>query len=1161
MESKTEPKSMKTTPLPYAGTVANQISCVKISRIKRELHASPRHEIAGSLAKFIGITIAKASSMKTIIRNLFAALVLGAVSLHVHAQGLVIDQESYNGPIDPQAIGVDGLYLTDQNIGETFEQSFIPSLSAIDYVALEFESANVPVTVKLNLYEGTPTTINPTLIGTTSTVTMPSGFNNNQLGFAGVQDFYFPTPITLTPGGDYYFVPELLSGGVNWSYVTMIDLYTYPNGQLTVNGYPYINSTDMWFQEGVLAVPEPTTLALIGFTCLLLLAFKFRHHFKPPVLMFATVLFTLSVVSVNAAGDSVVQATASEAGLTEVSPPSTGTFYVATINTNSGLIMLPPYPILPTNMLDLPTFLITNNIFLVDFTKGEVSASSETLSKDAAASEVAAQSQTVESLIEMVETPPIPNGGPEGTNGNPAVHPNNLPPVSDTTNIWLLATNDINGSSLDMTLMNGTGNNVQLLSTTNLLLKTNWCLGPILQGANVNYNNVFSPVPYTNTMTFFRVHEANPVLEIAGIQNAIEPTNSTSGQNGYFYIQNDSYDTTNDITVYFTLSGTGQNGIDYSNVPGSVVLSNSLGYAYINIDPLANGIEPNKTIILTINQNTNYLIQPGYDSITNSIQANPQVYPILNGDNIAPCPNATTPVYPQIQNPGNLTLVYTVLSLPTHGTLDTNTISSGYFNYTTSGCFEGQDSFTNKVTGNGQYTAGPVTVILDVKDQMSSSPLLVQTCRGTPVVFTLNVNNQCNETLSNYTLISTPPNGTLSNWPNTLTFTFYPDGTNFTGTNTFNYIANSDCGADSTTNSVSIIIGDAGVYPNGQNFVIATNQPLPITLTATDNGATGDTCTTDTDYYTYTITTPPTHGTITNFSGANLTYIPAHDFEGEDTFQFIASDGVLSNSPATINIYVVGSLSLSTSCDPFGTAVQLNWTMDTNVYNMWQEESLDMNDFLLSRSTNPDGPFTPVATITDMNETNVYYDTNDITVGQTYYYVVNFQSSESYILYTSPTSNVAEASSQMPNDLIPANAFWNVITNVPYNTNVVRLQAPFSGEYPGQYPGFSYPYPNSTWTYGTMMTNSTTMVIPTNTPFSQVQYSIAIDNYSWLYVNGILVSTNSDDEPGGLAFWSSFVPFPDNTLHYGTNNIVVGILDTGGINYFDMVVTTNSCGW
>jgi hypothetical protein len=1149
--------SMKTTPLPYAGAGAgaNQISCVKISRETRELHASTKHEIADSLAKFTGIAIAKASSMKTIIRNLFAALVLGAGSLQLHAQGLVIDQESYPTPISPVGDGyVDGLLLTDQNLGETFEQTFVPSLSAIDFIALEFESSSVPAQVIVNLYEGSPSISGQTLLGTTTAVMMPSGLNNNGLDIAGVQDFYFPTPIPLTPGDEYYFSPHLELGGSEWNYVTLIDFYTYPNGQLDVNGYPYINSTDMWFQEGVVAVPEPTTLALIGFTCLLVLGFKLRS--KLPVLMFASLLLlTVPVLSVNAS-DSVVQATASEAGLPSVSTlPKTGTFYIATINSNSGLIALPPYPMLPTNMTDLPAFLVTNDIFILDNTKGQLTSSTETMTSDAATAAVKEQAQTVESLIETIETPPIPNGGPEGTN-SPSGHPNDLPPVSDATNIWLLATNDANGSSLDMTLMNGTGNNVQLLSTTNLLLKTNWCLGPILQGANVNYNNVFTPIPCTNDITFFRVHEANPILEVYNSQGATEPTTNSSAQVGNFIIQNNSYDTTNDIIVYFTLSGTGQNGIDYSNIPGSVVLSNSLGYAQINIDPLTNGIEPNKTIIITLTQNTNYLIVPGYDSNTNLITATPQIYPIVNGDTLFPCPNATTILPLQVQNPGNLTLAYTFLNLPTHGTLNTNTLSDGYVSYATSGCFEGQDSFTYKVTGNGQYAAGPATVTLDVSDPMNSSPTLVQTCRGTPVTFNLNVSDNCGETLSNYTLLSTPFYGTLSNWPNTLTFTFTPDGTDFTGTNAFNYIAYSDCGGDSTTNSVAIIIGDQYISTTPQNLITGTNLPVAITLSASGNSD----CNEDTNDFVYAVTSEPANGTLTNVSGANLTYKPATNFEGVDSFQFVASDGVWTNSPAAITVDVVEGPILIHDCNPFGTGILLDWELDTNCQAM----NLNIQDYIVYQSSNATGPWTPV--FTNSAGTDEYTESNAV-VGVTNYFTVTFQAYNSFgNLIESPKSDVVQAVAQVNVPLIPYNAVWQVVTNLATPNNITNLEAPMSNYFLDDtnqpYPGMAQ-LPNSYWAVGTTMSNSINMVIPTNSvPLDQVTYSIAIDNDYQIYLNDSNAPIQSFNHEG-YAIWvpyQSFESVAPGLLHYGTNSLRVVITDEGGINYFSMIVSTNACG-
>jgi hypothetical protein len=1138
---------MKTTLLPYAATGANQISCVKISRNKRELHALSKSENADSLANLIGTVIAKGSSMKTILRKLLAAMLFLAVSLQIHAQGLIIDQESYPKPISVFTDGVDGLYLNSEP-ATPLTQSFIPSLSAIDYVALEFEYGTGSATVEVNLYEGSATVSAATLLGTTTAVTMPSGFNNNQLDVAGVEDFYFSTPITLTPGDTYYLEPVAVSGAANWAIVTLIDFYTYPNGELNVDGYPFVNSTDMWFQEGIVAVPEPTTLALIGFGGLLVFIFKRRSNL--PMFVFASILFSVPVLTTHAS-DSVTKATADAAGLTPVSvsdlPATGGTYWVTVLNGNGGLTAL-PWPFYPTNLADPSIYSITNQIFLVDTSDGKLSTSDAPMDSEDAAATAQAQAQSMATLIENIENPPTPPGaGGDGTNGYGTPHPQGIQINPD--GLYIMATNEVPDGlgGLGFLLFNPDNSlNYQLLSTTNLL-NTNWCLGPVIfyPGSSGNY---FNPVPMTNTMTFFRVHQADPVMVIQNYQNATEMSVSNDlGQQGYFYLYNEGGQT-NDVPVYYSISGTAQNGIAYSNLTGVVIVSNNVNSAYIYVNPLTNGLQPNLDLILTLNQNTNYLIDPNYAAATNTIIANPQIYPIVKGDTVGACPNSTTPVYLQVQNPGNLTLAYTILSWPTHGTLDTNTLPYGYANYTTTGCFEGQDSFTYKVVGDGQYTAGPVTVTLDVSDPMYSGPLSVQTCRGTPVTFTLNVNDSCGETLSNYTILSTPANGTLSNWPSTLIFTFTPDGTVFTGTNIFSYIAYSDCGDDSTTNSVTITIGDQYISTTPQNLITGTNLPVAITLSASGNSD----CNEDTNDFIYAITSEPTYGTLTNQSGAIITYVPPKNFEGQDSFQYIGIDGVWSNSPATVTVNVSAGPILSQNCNPFGTNVLLDWTLDTNAALM----NLNIQDYIVYRSTNSDfSNYTAIAT-NDVN-TLTYLDTNDVT-DATYYYAVTFQSADSPsgLIVESPHSNEIETSAQNPDNLLSSDSDWEVETNIA-NTNIVtKEQAPLSSFYPGQYPGI-YPPPNSHWNGGTTNLITTTFVVPTNIPLSQVQFSIAIDNEYFLYLNNTFVTNyNHSFEP----VWSTFQPFPTGLLHDGTNTVHLEIVDEGAPNYFSMVITANNCG-
>jgi hypothetical protein len=300
--------------------------------------------------------------MKPTIQNLIAALLVAA-STQTHAQGtLVYDQQSAAGPISPFNDGVDGFYIQTEPLTE----SFIPAFSAIGFVQFEFEdvpgNGNNGATVYVNLWTGSPNINSATLLGSTTPVYMPNGFVNSGLGVAGVTNFYFSTPISLSPGQTYYLQPVVSSGDNPWAIVVLTN--TYPNGLLYGSGYAEEPGSDLWFREGV--IPEPTTLALLGVSGLLFLSLKRRS--KLVVLL----LFTIPVLSVYASPDSVVQATADAAGLTPVSAtalPRAGTFWVVTPGRNGSLTAL-PYPFLPANLSALPIYSVAGSAFLVDETGG-----------------------------------------------------------------------------------------------------------------------------------------------------------------------------------------------------------------------------------------------------------------------------------------------------------------------------------------------------------------------------------------------------------------------------------------------------------------------------------------------------------------------------------------------------------------------------------------------------------------------------------------------------------------------------------------------------------------------------------------------------------------------------------------------------------------------
>src|SRR6185437_5209843 len=149
-----------------------------------------------------------------------------------------------------------------------------------------------------------------------------------------------------------------------------------------------------------------------------------------------------------------------------------------------------------------------------------------------------------------------------------------------------------------------------------------WTLGEYIVGAADTNETSFSTINIgTNSQLFFRAHHAYPVLAIQGNQNAIEPNPSAGdpGQIGQFQLQS-YYPLTNDLPIRYSISGTAQNGVDYSNLTGSITLPASTSQTNINVVPLFDGqVEGIETVTLTIQQTNDYLIDSNASSATITI--------------------------------------------------------------------------------------------------------------------------------------------------------------------------------------------------------------------------------------------------------------------------------------------------------------------------------------------------------------------------------------------------------------------------------------------------------------------------------------------------------------------------------------------------------------
>ena len=130
-------------------------------------------------------------------------------------------------------------------------QTFIPSLSSVSFVRLLLSDADTSDSIGAVVYLNLRSGLDGPVLGTSSSITMLNRFN-------GAQTFYFPAPVTVTPGSTYYFEAVEQTGGP-WSAVA--GQYAYAGGTAFLNGSP-LGNQNFWFREGII-VPEPSSLGFL----------------------------------------------------------------------------------------------------------------------------------------------------------------------------------------------------------------------------------------------------------------------------------------------------------------------------------------------------------------------------------------------------------------------------------------------------------------------------------------------------------------------------------------------------------------------------------------------------------------------------------------------------------------------------------------------------------------------------------------------------------------------------------------------------------------------------------------------------------------------------------------------------------------------------------
>jgi hypothetical protein len=146
-----------------------------------------------------------------------------------------------------------------------FGQSFTPTLDSIGFVDLQLQTGTFSSTVAVNLRSDS---ITGAILGTSASVTVPSGSTGNAM-----YEFLFSSPVSLTPGTQYYLEPVVVSGGNSGLNISFVE---YTGGDAIYDGVVHTDR-DFWFQEGIV-VPEPSLSALFAAGSCIVLWHRYRKR-------------------------------------------------------------------------------------------------------------------------------------------------------------------------------------------------------------------------------------------------------------------------------------------------------------------------------------------------------------------------------------------------------------------------------------------------------------------------------------------------------------------------------------------------------------------------------------------------------------------------------------------------------------------------------------------------------------------------------------------------------------------------------------------------------------------------------------------------------------------------------------------------------------------
>ncbi|TGG96129.1 MAG: tandem-95 repeat protein, partial [Aphanocapsa feldmannii 277cV] len=223
--------------------------------------------------------------------------------------------------------------------------------------------------------------------------------------------------------------------------------------------------------------------------------------------------------------------------------------------------------------------------------------------------------------------------------------------------------------------------------------------------------------------------------------------------------------------------------------------------------------------------------------------------------------------------------------------------------YTPSANYYGPDSFTYTVSdGNGGEATGTVNVkVLSVPVAGDDN---ITTTEDTAVSINVETDVLSNDTDADgddlsVTEVSQPSNGTVELADDGSTITYTPND-NYYGDDSFTYTVSD--GTNTNTGTVNLTVSAVNDdKPVAVDDTITTPEDVPVSITPASNDTDAD----EQDDLSVTEVSQPSNGSaVLDTSTSIITYTPAANYHGPDSFTYTVSDGTDKTDTGTVNITV-----------------------------------------------------------------------------------------------------------------------------------------------------------------------------------------------------------------------------------------------------------------